>query len=45
MVYYCFFGFAHVRFGCGKTWLRSIKVVEIEYNEDGTIKTIDGGGE
>jgi hypothetical protein len=29
----------------GKTWLRSIKVVEIEYNEDGTIKTIDGGGE
>nr|WP_245544430.1 glycoside hydrolase family 43 protein [Paludibacter propionicigenes] len=29
----------------GKTWLRSIKVVELEYNEDGTIKTIDGGGE
>ena len=28
----------------GKTWLRSIKVVELEYNEDGTIKTIDGGG-
>jgi len=27
----------------GKTWLRSIKVVELEYNEDGTIKTIDGG--
>lgn len=29
----------------GKTWLRSIKVVELEYNEDGTIKTIDGRGE
>lgn len=29
----------------GRTWLRSIKVVELEYNEDGTIKTIDGGGE
>ena len=29
----------------GKTWLRSIKVVELEYNEDGSIKTIDGGGE
>lgn len=26
----------------GKTWLRSIKVIELEYNEDGTIKTIDG---
>lgn len=26
----------------GKTWLRSIKVVELEYNDDGTIKTIDG---
>lgn len=26
----------------GKTWLRSIKVVELEYNEDGTIKTLDG---
>ena len=26
----------------GKTWLRSIKVVELEYNADGTIKTIDG---
>ena len=26
----------------GKTWLRSLKVVELEYNEDGTIKTIDG---
>jgi beta-xylosidase len=29
----------------GKTWLRSLKVVEMEYNEDGTIKTIAGGGE
>jgi len=26
----------------GLTWLRSLKVVEMEYNEDGTIKTIDG---
>jgi len=26
----------------GKTWLRSMKVVELEYNEDGTIKTIVG---
>lgn len=26
----------------GKTWLRSMKVVEMEYNEDGTIKTIEG---
>ncbi len=26
----------------GKTWLRSIKVIELEYNPDGTIKTIDG---
>lgn len=29
----------------GRTWLRSMKVVELEYNPDGTIKTIDGGGE
>jgi hypothetical protein len=29
----------------GKTWLRSLKVVELEYNENGTIKTINGGGE
>lgn len=29
----------------GKTWLRSLKVVELEYNSDGTIKTIDGGGD
>ena len=28
----------------GRTWLRSLKVVELEYNEDGTIKTIEGGG-
>lgn len=28
----------------GKTWLRSLKVVELEYNEDGTIKTVEGGG-
>lgn len=26
----------------GKTWLRSIKVVELEYRADGTIQTIDG---
>lgn len=26
----------------GKTWLRSIKVVELEYNDDGTIKTLQG---
>ncbi len=26
----------------GKTWLRSMKVVELAYNEDGTIKTIEG---
>lgn len=29
----------------GKTWLRSIKMVELEYNKDGTIKTIEGGGD
>ena len=28
----------------GKTWLRSLKVSELEYNGDGTIRTIDGGG-
>lgn len=28
----------------GKTWLRSMKVVELEYNEDGSIKTIEGTG-
>lgn len=28
----------------GKTWLRSMKVCELEYNDDGTIRTIDGGG-
>jgi len=26
----------------GRTWLRSMKVVELEYNEDGTIRTIEG---
>lgn len=26
----------------GKTWLRSVKVVELEYNRDGTIKKVDG---
>lgn len=26
----------------GRTWLRSLKVIELEYNEDGTIKTIEG---
>ena len=26
----------------GRTWLRSMKVVELEYNPDGTIKTIEG---
>jgi hypothetical protein len=29
----------------GKTWLRSMKVIELEYNSDGTIQTIEGGGE
>lgn len=28
----------------GRTWLRSMKVVELEYNPDGTIKTIEGLG-
>jgi hypothetical protein len=28
----------------GKTWLRSLKVTEMEYNADGSIKTVDGGG-
>jgi hypothetical protein len=26
----------------GKTWLRSMKVIELEYNPDGTIRTIEG---
>ena len=26
----------------GKTWLRSMKVIELEYNPDGTIQTIQG---
>jgi hypothetical protein len=29
----------------GKTWLRSLKVAELEYYEDGTIQTMDGGGQ
>ena len=28
----------------GKTWLRSMKVRELEYRDDGSICTIDGGG-
>jgi hypothetical protein len=28
----------------GKTWLRSLKVTELQYHPDGTIKTIEGGG-
>ena len=28
----------------GKTWLRSLKVCELEYRDDGSIVTIDGGG-
>ena len=27
----------------GRTWLRSMKVVEMNYNDDGTIQTIEGG--
>jgi len=29
----------------GKTWLRSLKVVELEYTQDGTIKTINGSSQ
>jgi hypothetical protein len=29
----------------GKTWLRSLKVVELEYDKKGNILTINGGGE
>ena len=29
----------------GKTWLRSLKVTELEYTPEGDIVTIDGGGE
>ena len=36
--------FHHDSFLSGKTWLRSLKVVELKYNPDGTIQTIDGGG-
>lgn len=28
----------------GKTWLRSLKVIELTYDENGLIQTIDGGG-
>jgi len=28
----------------GVTWLRSLKVIELKYNEDGTIQKIKGGG-
>ena len=28
----------------GKTWLRSLKVCELEYDSEGRIITIDGGG-
>jgi len=27
----------------GKTWLRSLKVTGLDYNQDGSIITIDGG--
>jgi hypothetical protein len=26
----------------GKTWLRSMKVIELEYDKEGKIKTIEG---
>lgn len=29
----------------GRTWLRSLKVAELKYDENGRIVTIDGGGE
>ena len=29
----------------GRTWLRSLKVRELEYRDDGTILAMDGGGE
>lgn len=29
----------------GKTWLRSLKVCELNYDAEGHIITIDGGGE
>ncbi|MCX6237315.1 MAG: glycoside hydrolase family 43 protein [Bacteroidia bacterium] len=34
--------FHHDSVPSGKTWLRSLKVVELEYNADGTIKTLQG---
>jgi hypothetical protein len=38
--YYIYFG----GIWGGRTWLRSMKTVELEYNPDGTVKTIEGGG-
>jgi len=38
--WYLFHHDCHPSGGC--TWLRSLKVVELEYNSDGTIKTIEG---
>jgi hypothetical protein len=29
----------------GRTWLRSLKVIELQYDENGCIRTIEGGGE
>lgn len=29
----------------GRTWLRSLKVIELHYDENGRIRTIEGGGE
>jgi hypothetical protein len=29
----------------GKTWLRSVKVVELTHRPDGTIETIDGNAD
>ncbi len=34
--------FHHDSVPSGKTWLRSLKVCELHYNEDGTIRTIEG---
>lgn len=34
--------FHHDSVPSGKTWLRSLKVCELHYNEDGTIQTIEG---
>jgi len=32
------------RLSGGVDWLRNMKVIELNYNDDGTIKTINGGG-